>query len=518
MPKISVIMPAYNTEKYIGEAIESILNQTFSDFEFIIIDDRSSDGTVDVVKSYNDNRIRFHQNEKNMGVAATLNRGLDLATGDYIARMDSDDISMPERFEKQIQYMENHPDCAACGTDIKLFGAQWGNFFHSSTPEQLRVDLFFASSLAHPTVMIRSAVIHNDFFRYDETLNGVEDYDLWYRISNRYQLGNVCQILLMYRIHPNQVTQHMNEKVFPKLRILKERQLNELMIDSSTEGYEEFIQFCIDKSKLGPNDIARLLAFFRSANRANQIVGLYDKALFSKYIDGVWRSALAGIPRWEAVKIVNSQGYNGTLYLFGRIYSGLRQKMASMVRQRICAKKLKNKDFTIISNNCWGGIISEKYGLKKNSPTCGLLIEGEDYIKFCRKLKYYTAQQLVFIPFQEGKYSYLYSGLSFPVAKLDDIEIYFMHYSSESEAAEKWYRRCKRINWNNIVYKLSERESFDKELMIEFMSLPLENKICFSYDKIDGAIHVPELQWLVSDETLFLAERFDEAKYLNSIK
>ena len=518
MSKISVIMPAYNAEKYIGEAIESILNQTFSDFEFIIIDDGSSDGTVDVVKSYNDNRIRFYQNEKNMGVAATLNRGLDLATGDYIARMDSDDISMSERFEKQIQYMKNHPDCAACGTDIKLFGAQWGNFFHSSTPEQLRVDLFFDSSLAHPTVMMRSDIIRYEHFRYDETLNGVEDYDLWYRISNRYELGNICQILLMYRIHLNQVTHHMNQNVYPKLRILKERQLYELGIDASTEGYEEYIEFCTDKTKLGSNDIAKLLAFFRTANRANQMKGLYPKALFAHYLECVRKSVLAGIPRWEAVAIVRSQGHSGSLYLLGRIYSGLRQKMASVMRQKICAKKLKNRDFTIISNNCWGGIISEKYGLKKNSPTCGLLIEGEDYIKFCKNLQYYTTQQLEFIPFQKGKYSFLYPGQSFPVAKLDDIEIYFMHYASEQEAADKWYRRCKRINWENIIYKLSERGSFNKELVSEFMELPLENKLCFAYDKIDGVIHVPELQWLAADETLFFAERFDEAEYLNSIK
>ena len=99
MPKVSVIMPVYNAEKYIGEAIESILDQTYTDFEFIIIDDGSSDGTVAAVKGYDDRRIRFYQNEHNMGVAATLNRGLDLATGEYIARMDSDDMSLPERFE-----------------------------------------------------------------------------------------------------------------------------------------------------------------------------------------------------------------------------------------------------------------------------------------------------------------------------------------------------------------------------------------------------------------------------------
>ena len=122
MPKLSVIMPAYNAEKYIGEAIESILNQTFTDFEFIIIDDGSSDHTADIIKGFHDERIRFIQNEKNSGVANTLNKGLELSQGEYIARMDADDISLPARFEKQVAFMEANPDVAVVGCGIELFG------------------------------------------------------------------------------------------------------------------------------------------------------------------------------------------------------------------------------------------------------------------------------------------------------------------------------------------------------------------------------------------------------------
>lgn len=111
-PKISVIMPAYNAEQYISEAIESILNQTYSNFEFIIIDDGSTDRTVEMVQSYSDPRIRFVQNEHNLGVAATLNRGLKLATGEYIARMDADDIALRERFGKQVSFLDMHPEIA----------------------------------------------------------------------------------------------------------------------------------------------------------------------------------------------------------------------------------------------------------------------------------------------------------------------------------------------------------------------------------------------------------------------
>ena len=114
-PKVTVLMPVYNCEKYLRESIESILNQTFKDFEFLIINDGSSDKSAEIVESYNDNRINFVQNEKNIGLAASLNRGLDIAKGEYIARMDADDISLPERLEKQVRFMETNPQIGICG-------------------------------------------------------------------------------------------------------------------------------------------------------------------------------------------------------------------------------------------------------------------------------------------------------------------------------------------------------------------------------------------------------------------
>lgn len=106
MPKISVVMPAYNAEKYIGKSIDSILNQTYGDFEFIIINDGSKDSTKEIILSYSDNRIVYLENEINSGIVVTLNKGLEYATGEYIARMDADDIAVAERLEKQIEFME----------------------------------------------------------------------------------------------------------------------------------------------------------------------------------------------------------------------------------------------------------------------------------------------------------------------------------------------------------------------------------------------------------------------------
>ena len=150
-------MPAYNAEQYICEAIESILNQTYKDFEFIIINDGSTDRTKEIIKSYNDPRIVYLENEKNSGIVVTLNKGLDFATGEYIARMDADDVASPKRFEKQVAYMGKNKGIGVLGTGIIIFGEGMAekSYSFSSNARQAKADLFFNSSLAHPTVMIR---------------------------------------------------------------------------------------------------------------------------------------------------------------------------------------------------------------------------------------------------------------------------------------------------------------------------------------------------------------------------
>ena len=152
--KMSVIMPVYNGEKYLKEAIDSILNQTFSDFEFIIVNDCSSDNTEDIIKSYKDNRIVYLKNEENSGVATTLNRGLDIAKGEYIARMDADDISLPKRFEKQVDFMDKNKNCIICGSNTELFGAISGRTYVPLTDSAIRATVIFSSPFTHPTVMI----------------------------------------------------------------------------------------------------------------------------------------------------------------------------------------------------------------------------------------------------------------------------------------------------------------------------------------------------------------------------
>lgn len=215
MPKISVIMPAYNAEKYIAEAIDSILGQTFGDFEFIILNDCSKDRTEEIILSYDDPRIVYVKNEENMGVARTLNKGLELAKGEYIARMDADDISLPERFAKQVAFLTHNPKTVVCGSAITLFGQTQESQVRSfpTNPAQAQLQLIFAPCFAHPSVMIRRNILEEQSLRYDIRWEGTEDYAFWWDLGKHGDLCSLQECLLCYRIHPQQVTANSNPKI-----------------------------------------------------------------------------------------------------------------------------------------------------------------------------------------------------------------------------------------------------------------------------------------------------------------
>lgn len=296
MPKISVIMPAYNAEKYIKAAIESILEQTFTDFEFIIIDDGSIDSTAAIIQSYSDKRIRFCPNEQNIGVAATLNRGLELACGEYIARMDADDISLPKRFEKQTAYMDEHVDIAVCGTAIEMFcdNKVIGRRFPSSEPEKLKEDLFFSCGVAHPSVMMRKTVIVG-LGGYDPMFNGMEDYELWCRVAEKYRLTVLPEVLLRYRIHHAQVTQNQSPKYEEQLRLLKRRQTEQLGITVSSEEFDAYVSYCIGAMENIYSEISALGHFFEKAVAGNSNSEYYSSVYLLSDFESVMLKFATGL-------------------------------------------------------------------------------------------------------------------------------------------------------------------------------------------------------------------------------
>lgn len=210
MKLASIIMPVFNSQNFLDESISSMLNQTYENFEFLIIDDGSTDDSMRIISRYAimDKRIRVFSRE-NRGIVHSLNQGLNEALGYWIVRMDADDISYPNRIESQIQYMLEH-NLDVSGTWVKKFGAVSGFIKPSIMHHNLITDLLFKSCFVHPSTVIRRNVFDN--LKYDSNYKHAEDYQLWCSLASRgYKFGNIPEVLLMYRVHSSQIS-NMNSE------------------------------------------------------------------------------------------------------------------------------------------------------------------------------------------------------------------------------------------------------------------------------------------------------------------
>lgn len=209
-PMVSVIMPVYNGEKYLSEAIESVLNQTYKNFELIIVDDGSTDGSKKIINKFTsrDKRLKVFLNKKNKGISYTLNRAILNSKGKYIARLDCDDISLSKRLDEQVHVLEYDKDIAICGTFAQAIDENGKNMFemHSPTGILLKYNFWKPSPFISSSVM----VLRNVLIRYmfDESYKTSEDYDLWMKILKNYSGFNIPLTLVKYRIHDNGITKN----------------------------------------------------------------------------------------------------------------------------------------------------------------------------------------------------------------------------------------------------------------------------------------------------------------------
>lgn len=197
-------MTTYNGEKYIAETIGSVLAQTYADFEFVIVDDCSTDSTAEIISSFRDSRIRLIRTPRNLGISGASNAGLEDCRGKYVIRHDHDDISLPERFAKQVAFMDANPDIGASGTWYAEFGGRNRIKRNVSNPDYLAVKLLRGCYIQHPTSIIRKEVLDAHSIRYRENLKVANDYCLWLDILGRAKLANIPEILFKYRIHKTQ--------------------------------------------------------------------------------------------------------------------------------------------------------------------------------------------------------------------------------------------------------------------------------------------------------------------------
>jgi glycosyltransferase involved in cell wall biosynthesis len=256
-PTISVIIPVFNSGKFLHEALDSILWQTYADFELIVIDDGSSDNSKEIIRSYSDPRIRFYSNDKNSGLPYTLNKGIDLVTGKFIARMDGDDIALPSRFEKQVQYLYDHPEVAMIDTIMEYIDEQ-GNKLNRYNSTALEFEQVYRlmpriNCLGHSSIMIRTEILKA--YRYKPVAN--EDYDLWLRmLADGLLIHKIKEPLLQYRVHTASYTREAykggrqffrmarTKRAFVAEQFLKRKRFSSFNLKVALSAFTDYITAC----------------------------------------------------------------------------------------------------------------------------------------------------------------------------------------------------------------------------------------------------------------------------------
>ena len=292
---ISVLMPVYNAERFLAQAIDSVLNQTFANFELVIVNDGSTDSSKDIIFSYKDSRIKYVENDKNIGVVNTLNKGVEHCIGRYIIRMDADDICALTRFEKQLRFMEKHPDVGVCGSWITLIdenGCVTGNNLSQVKSEFIKIHLLFSVPFNHPSVIIKSELLRQN--RYEHVM-AAEDYDLWGRLEDKAKFANIPKPLLWYRWHQTNVSKEKAEiQQASKNRVIHQ-QLQKLGLSPTEEELRvhklSFSLYSFDgktEISLDTSDLYKTAVWFKKLLNANKKQKRYKNSYLVAFLWARW--------------------------------------------------------------------------------------------------------------------------------------------------------------------------------------------------------------------------------------
>ncbi len=328
-PKISVILTSYNHAKYISATINSILNQTFRDFELIILENISDDNSVEIIKSFNDTRIRFIQNPVNMGMVLSVNKGISLAKGEYIAHISSDDIWLPEKLEKQIEYLEKNPNCGACFTNVLVIneaGIASKNvqnyqkvFDKASNKNNIDWLKFFfntGNSLCYPSALVRSSC-YEELGYFDARYQIALDIDMWVRICTKYDIYILTEVLTKFRSGSNSTSSSQYSS-----DIFSYESENIYYQYFNFEG-EIFCKICdITGSNLTKKDKAKILinkCFEKGGNHINLAFKLFNEVFSNpniedaEYINKFFRERITIFKKFKLIKL------GGTYKLISKI-------------------------------------------------------------------------------------------------------------------------------------------------------------------------------------------------------
>ena len=287
MNPLTVIMPVYNGEKYLEEAIDSILNQTFTEFKLLVLNDNSTDSTLDILQAYQkkDHRVEIINKTKNEGPANLRNEGIDRAQSEFIALMDADDIALPTRFEKQLAVFKQQPNIGVCGTWFTFFGDKQKLIKHNETPEALKVQFLSSCGIGNPTVMFRKSAIKS--FRFEHQYVPAEDYGLWSEVIQETDFYNIPESLLNYRWHTNNISRTKEENLKKANVLIKKRQLVHFGIDENKEQIDPYLHAVSFKRGLSPETITTVINASKDLKERNRKTNYYKPSIFEAHIDKV---------------------------------------------------------------------------------------------------------------------------------------------------------------------------------------------------------------------------------------
>ena len=274
-PSISVLMPIYNGGEYLKAAIQSVLDQSFSDFELIIVNDASKDQSEETILSFTDSRIKYHRNQLNLGLVGSLNVGLGLCTGKYIARMDQDDIARSNRFQKQFDFLESNSDYIVVGSHVQIIGNDI--LYYPTSDASIKTRLLIATPFAHPAVMMRASILTSNNLLYLETYKHAEDYGFWVELSRFGKMANLDEVLLDYRRHGSQYSVEYKIQMNQAAAKARYRYLDTLHVQWDAETREtmnkalEYYRTCSSQSEL--IECGRMLA---------NSIALFEKTILDK--------------------------------------------------------------------------------------------------------------------------------------------------------------------------------------------------------------------------------------------
>jgi glycosyltransferase involved in cell wall biosynthesis len=288
-PLVTVLMPVYNGEKFLINAIESILNQSYNNIEFLIINDGSLDDSKKIIHSFNDERIRFIDNERNIGLIQTLNLGFKLARGEFIARIDADDIAFSNRIETQINFLLRNSDYGLVGSSAILVDEnnnEIGKLRFSTEHEKIKFLLGYHNLFIHPTLMIRKEIIEKHQLIFDFNYLHAEDYKFWTELINFTKVENFEEPLLYYRIHKNQISSKYNDIQVYNTQKIKEEYILKAGFTKEVLFYFN-LEFIDD---FGDSDKIKMILSCISLHTQNQEINFFDKLILEDFVGKKWKN------------------------------------------------------------------------------------------------------------------------------------------------------------------------------------------------------------------------------------